>query len=65
MSRDEAYVAVQRNAMDSWSNGTSFLNLLKSDSQVSSLVDDAALEEMFDLGYHTKNVDTIFNRVFE
>ncbi|PPR09469.1 MAG: Adenylosuccinate lyase [Alphaproteobacteria bacterium MarineAlpha11_Bin1] len=65
MSREDAYVAVQRNAMDSWSNGTSFLDLLKSDSEVSCLVDNAALEEMFDLGYHTKNIDTIFGRVFE
>ena len=65
MSREDAYVAVQRNAMDSWSNGTSFLDLLKSDSEVSCLVDNAALEEIFDLGYHTKNIDTIFGRVFE
>ena len=64
MSREDAYAAVQRNAMESWSEGKSFLDLLKADDDVSSLVDDATLEEMFDLGYHTKNVDTIFKRVF-
>ena len=64
MSREDAYAAVQRNAMESWSEGKSFLDLLKADADVSSLVDDAALEEMFDLAYHTKNVDTIFKRVF-
>ena len=64
MSREDAYAAVQRNAMVSWSEGKSFLDLLKADADVSSLVDDAALEEMFDLAYHTKNVDTIFKRVF-
>ena len=64
MSREDAYAAVQRNAMESWSEGKSFLDLLKADADVSSLVDDAALEEMFDLAYHTKNVDTIFRRVF-
>jgi len=64
MSREDAYAAVQRNAMESWSQGKSFLNLLKADGDVSALVDGATLEEMFDLGYHTKNVDTIFKRVF-
>ena len=64
MSREDAYAAVQRNAMESWSEGKSFLDLLKTDADVSSLVDDAALEEMFDFAYHTKNVDTIFKRVF-
>jgi adenylosuccinate lyase len=64
MSREDSYAAVQRNAMESWSEGKSFLDLLKADPDVSSLVDDATLEEMFDLGYHTKNVDTIFRRVF-
>ena len=64
MSREDAYAAVQRNAMESWSEGKSFLDLLKADADVSSLVDDAVLEQMFDLAYHTKNVDTIFKRVF-
>jgi len=64
MSREDSYAAVQRNAMESWSEGKSFLDLLRADPDVSSLVDDATLEEMFDLGYHTKNVDTIFRRVF-
>ena len=64
MSREDSYAAVQRNAMKSWSEGKSFLDLLKADPDVSSLVGDATLEEMFDLGYHTKNVDTIFRRVF-
>ena len=64
MSREASYVAVQRNAMEAWSKGLSFLDLLKADPEVSSNVDDAALEDMFDLGYHTKNVDAIFKRVF-
>jgi adenylosuccinate lyase len=64
MSREDSYVAVQRNAMKAWSKGLSFLDLLKSDPQVSSHVEDALLEDMFDIGYHTKNVDAIFKRVF-
>jgi adenylosuccinate lyase len=64
MSREGAYVAVQRNAMEAWSKGLSFLDLLKADPEVSSNVDDTTLEAMFDLGYHTKNVDAMFKRVF-
>ena len=64
MSREASYVAVQRNAMESWSKGVSFVDLLTEDSEVSSHVSDAALEDMFDLGYHIKNVDAIFKRVF-
>ena len=50
--------------MEAWSKGLSFLDLLKADPQVSSHVEDEVLEDMFDIGYHTKNVDTIFKRVF-
>lgn len=64
MSREASYVAVQRNAMESWSKGVSFVDLLKADSEISSFVSDAALEDMFDLCYHIKNVDAIFKRVF-
>ena len=64
MTREDAYAAVQRNAMESWSKGVSFLNLLKADSELNSLIDDRILESMFDLSYHTKNVDIIFKRVF-
>jgi adenylosuccinate lyase len=64
MSREDAYQAVQRNAMDVWESDTSFLNLLKSDSEISEYLSNDDLEELFDLGYHTKYVDTIFKRVF-
>ena len=64
MTREDAYAAVQRNAMESWKKGVSFLNLLKADSELNSLIDDRILESMFDLSYHTKNVDIIFKRVF-
>ena len=42
----------------------SFLDLLKKDKDVSAKLSDKELEELFDLGYHTKHVDTIFRRVF-
>ncbi len=64
MSREDAYTVVQRNAMKSWSENISFLDLLKTDADVSSQINNAALEEVFDLDYHTKHVEAVFKRVF-
>ena len=66
LSREESYAFVQRNAMKVWeSDGQlSLLQLLKDDPDVSSRLSGEQLEELFDLDYHLKNVDTIFERVF-
>ncbi len=64
MSREDSYAAVQRNAMPVWRGEGNFLDLLKKDKDVSALLSAAELESLFDLGYHTKHVDTIFRRVF-
>ena len=64
MSREASYAAVQRNAMPVWRGEGNFLDLLKKDKEVSSHLKPAELEALFDLGYHTKHVDTIFKRVF-
>jgi len=63
-SREDAYTMVQRNAMKTWLEGKDFLAELKADKDVVAKVPAAQLEKMFDLGYHTKHVDTIFKRVF-
>ncbi|MGV3510707.1 MAG: lyase family protein, partial [Novosphingobium sp.] len=67
-SREDAYRMVQRNAMKVWRDANrkegDFLNNLTGDADVSKLLTDAELGEMFDLGYHFKGVDTIFKRVF-
>ena len=62
--REDAYRIVQRNAMRVWNREGDLLSLLKSDGDVTSRIDHATLEALFDLGYHTKHVDTIFARVF-
>ncbi len=64
--REDAYRLVQRNAMQVWeSDGRlSLLDLLKADTEVSALLPAEKLEESFDLGYHLKHVDTVFERVF-
>ena len=64
MSREDAYAAVQRNAMAVWEKGGDFMAALKADKDVTSHLDADALEALFDLGYHTKNVDLILKRVF-
>ncbi|HET6376090.1 MAG TPA: adenylosuccinate lyase, partial [Methylocella sp.] len=64
MSREDAYAIVQRNAMPVWRGECEFLALLKRDEDVRRVLSDAELEELFDLGYHLKNVDVIFQRVF-
>ncbi|WP_339831911.1 adenylosuccinate lyase [uncultured Parvibaculum sp.] len=63
-SREDAYRLVQRNAMPVWRGEGNFLELLKADKDVSAKLSAAELEALFDLGYHTKQVDTIFARVF-
>jgi adenylosuccinate lyase len=64
MAREAAYSAVQRNAMKVWRGEGQFLALLKADPEVAAQLTAAELTELFDLGWHFKHVDTIFDRVF-
>jgi len=64
VSREDSYRLVQRNAMPVWRGEGDFLTLLKADPEVSAKMSDAEIAECFDLGYHLKQVDTIFTRVF-
>ncbi|WP_294193480.1 adenylosuccinate lyase [uncultured Sphingomonas sp.] len=66
VSREDSYRLVQRNAMKVWeSDGElSLLDLLKADAEVTAALSPAEIEDKFDLGYHFKHVDTIFDRVF-
>ncbi len=64
VSREDAYRLVQRNAMPVWRGEGVFLDLLKADEEVRAALSETELENLFDLGYHLKHVDTIFARVF-
>ena len=64
VSREDAYAAVQGNAMRVWRGEGRFLEFLKADPVVSKALTDAELEDLFDNGYHFKHVDTVFRRVF-
>ena len=63
-SREDAYRLVQRNAMKVWEQGKDFLEELLADSEVCAALSEDEIREKFDLGYHTKHVNTILSRVF-
>src|ERR1700732_1849996 len=64
ISREDAYRAVQRNAMAAWDGKGRFSDLLKEDGEITSFLGSATIDALFDTAYHQKHVDTIFHRVF-
>ena len=69
LSREDSYLAVQRNAMKVWAlpeaeREGAFLSFLQSDAEIAGKISAEDLAASFDMGYHTKHVDTIFARVF-
>jgi adenylosuccinate lyase len=65
VSRDDSYRLVQRNAMKVWEEGKDFKTELLADNEVMQALSEEEVREKFDIGYHTKHVDTIFKRVFK
>mgnify|MGYP001173206125 CR=1 FL=1 len=65
MDRETSYEIVQRNAKKVWEKDLDFLSELKSDSEVKKIIKEKELESLFDIRYHTKNIDKIFTRVFD
>jgi len=66
LSREDGYALVQRNAMKVWESGgaLSLLDLLKDDPEVTSRLPIAELQALFDVDYHFRRIDAIFDRVF-
>jgi adenylosuccinate lyase len=64
LSREDSYRLVQRNAMRTWGGEGDLLDLLKGDEEVMAKLSVTEIEDLFDLEYHFKHVDTIFRRVF-
>ena len=64
LSREKSYSLVQRNAMRVWNEGKDFETELLNDPEVLSVLSTKQIKEKFDLNYHTKHVNHIFNRVF-
>ncbi|TAE81253.1 MAG: adenylosuccinate lyase [Alphaproteobacteria bacterium] len=65
VSREDAYAYVQRNAMKVWQEGKDFLTELLADAEVMAALPESTIREAFDMGYHTKHVDTLFARIFK
>ena len=64
MTREESYAAVQRNAMPVWLEGKDFRNLLKADSAIEKYLSHNEIDDLFEMSFHMKHIDTIFFRVF-
>lgn len=64
MVREEAYLMVQRNAMESWSKGEKFLELLLKDKDIEEYLSEAEIRAIFDLDYYLRNIEFIYERVF-
>jgi adenylosuccinate lyase len=62
--REDAYRIVQRNAMQSWKDGSNFKQLVFADPDISGKVPRDKIEHAFDLKRQLRNVDKIFQRVF-
>jgi adenylosuccinate lyase len=64
MPHDDAYKAVQENAMAAWESDTSFRDRVAADTRFAKYLDAKALAHTFDLRRQLRNVDAIFDRVF-
>ena len=64
-TREQAYSIVQKNAMKTWKNNTSFLRNLSKDQKVIKKIPVNKLKKLFDLGYHSKKINIIFKRALK
>ena len=61
-SREQAYALVQKHAMHSWNNGSSFYENVANDPKINKKLSVNKLKRLFDFNYHTKRINIIFNR---
>ncbi len=64
LKRESAYEMVQRNALKVWDTGKDFKGLLLADREIGKYLTENDMEEIFNLDYHLKHVEDIFERVF-
>jgi adenylosuccinate lyase len=65
LERSQAYELVQRTAMRAWEEEQDFAELVRADAEIGKALDQAALDEVFDLGAYTRHVDVVFDRLHE
>ncbi len=61
-TREESYKIVQKNAMKSWNDNTSFYKNIISDSKITNKIPVNKLKNLFNFSYHTKKINIIFKR---
>ena len=61
-TREQAYKMVQKNAMKSWKENSSFLNSIIMDKKITSKISVNKLKKLFNFSYHTKKINIIFKR---
>jgi len=61
-TREQAYGLVQKHAMHSWNNGSSFFQNLLKDPKINKKLPVDRLKKLFDFSYHTKKINIIFKR---
>lgn len=64
VSREDAYIWTQRNAMKVWDEGGEYLELIMKDADISSKLTQEEIARVFDVRYYLRNVDKVFVRVF-
>jgi len=64
VSREDAYVYTQRNAMKVWDEGGDYEDLVMKDADISSHLSTEEIARVFDLKHYLRNVDAVFARVF-
>ena len=62
LSREKAYAVVQKNAMECWQTGADFKQLLLADPEITTVLSEAEINEIFDYQYHLKYVNDIYKR---
>jgi len=63
-TREKAYALVQKNAQNAWNKNITFYESLSKDSLINKKISNKDLNKMFNLNYHLKKINIIFNRVF-
>ena len=61
-TREQAYKIVQKNAMQSWNNKSSFYKNIANDKKINKKIPVNKLKKLFDFSYHTKRINIIFSR---
>ena len=64
VSREEAYIWTQRNAMKVWDEGGSYAALINKDADITSKLSSDEIDRVFDLKHYLRNVGRVFDRVF-